>query len=238
MGYLILLALFIGVLVFIRCTNWLVNKYKLDILYGPKGVGKSTLLHKYAWKFHKKGWKIACNQGDISPGLFGPESDIVYNFPAADIGLFAKAYTDLEIRSKLAKKYEKLQLDHYYLEPHTLILIDEINTLWDNRDFAKFPDHANEYFRKQRHYKHKIIAFSQSFDQDAKIRRLTDHIVICRRIARCWVIGRSYQQTPIMAKSAIEEGAHKPADDYRKISLFPNYLCYLPHWIKKFNSFA
>lgn len=237
------LIIFGSFLIWDLSTAWLVNKYKLDICYGPKGVGKTTLMHKYAFKYFKKKWKIACNLGDLDPELlrpiYGPDCPLIYNFPASDIGLFARAYEDLSVRSLLEKKYAKLNLDHYYLEPHTLIFIDEINLLWDNRDFIKFPDHAKEYFRLQRHYKHKIIAFSQSFDQDKKIRNLTDRIVLCKRIARLLVIGVAYQQFPVMtsARNPNGEEAHQPADDYKKARLLPLYSAYLPKWIKKFDSF-
>ena len=240
------LGIFLLLLIWELLTRKFVNKYILDVCYGPKGVGKSTLIVKYAFKYAKKGWKIACNLHDLDPALYAPDLKI-YAFPAAEIDLFARAYEDLKVRSRLEKKYASLNLDHYFLEPDTLIFIDEINLLWDNRDFASFPPGVRDYFRLQRHYKHKIIAFSQTFDQDKKIRTLADLVTIIDRFARVLITGKTYRQKPRMIKNQPETGGGAksksnaqtvPCDDYIRIGILPYYIAWLPKWVKKHNSYS
>lgn len=57
---------------------------------------------------------------------------------------------------------------------HSVILIDEVGMIWDNRNFKNFQTHVRDYFKLQGHYKHTVIMASQSYDVDLKIRSLAD----------------------------------------------------------------
>lgn len=58
--------------------------------------------------------------------------------------------------------------------PRSVILIDEVGMIWDNRNFKNFQAHVRDYFKLQGHYKHTVIMASQSYDVDKKIRDLAD----------------------------------------------------------------
>ena len=54
-------------------------------------------------------------------------------------------------------------------ESPSVIFIDEVGMIWDNRDFASFAHCVRDWFKLQRHYKCKVYLFSQSFDIDKKL---------------------------------------------------------------------
>lgn len=56
----------------------------------------------------------------------------------------------------------------------SVLLIDEVGMIWDNRNFKNFQTHVRDYFKLQGHYKHTVIMASQSYDVDKKIRDLAD----------------------------------------------------------------
>lgn len=75
--------------------------------------------------------------------------------------------------SKLISK-DDIGICHF--PPYSVILIDEIGLLFNNRNFKTFPEHVLQYFKLQGHYKHLVIVASQAFDFDKKIRDLVDQV--------------------------------------------------------------
>lgn len=63
----------------------------------------------------------------------------------------------------------------------SVVLIDEINLFWDNRNFAKFPQYTQDLLRYQRHFGITLFMFSQSFDCDKKIRDLADNLYLVKK---------------------------------------------------------
>lgn len=68
--------------------------------------------------------------------------------------------------------YEDIGL--FSFPQHSVILIDEVGMIWDNRNFKNFKNYVRDYFKLQGHYKHTVIMASQSYDVDKKIRDLAD----------------------------------------------------------------
>lgn len=122
--------------------------------------------------------------------------------------------------------------------PRTLLIIDEVNLLWDNRQFKTFPKELGEWFRTQRHHKVKCILFSQTADADKKIRDLTDRVYLCKRWFQVLIVCTPYEKSIEYR----EPKGDTPAgfmDVYRKISFGP-ILCtfaWLPKWVKFHDSF-
>jgi len=136
----------IGV-VFHYSTRKYLNPYKLYMVFGKKGSGKSTLMTRLAVNHvMKKGWTVYCTERINVPG--------VRLFDVSDIG--KKSF-----------------------DTHSLVLVDEVGMIWDNRDFKKFATEVRDWFKLQRHYQCKVYLFSQSFDIDKKLRDLTDGLYLC-----------------------------------------------------------
>lgn len=229
-------------LLFLFCiwSNQYTNIYTLSIIFGKKGCGKSTLLQKLAHRYKKKNYNVYCNLGDSFSGDAVP-------FPIDFLPLLSKAYKDRSLIPIIEDKYKKLGLDSskypLFIKPHSVILVDEINLLWDNRNFKSFGKDIQEYFRLQRHYKHIFIGFSQTYDCDKKIRDLADNLLICRRFLRIFVRTKAYYKKVVVI-SPEKENSRDTAimtDDFvRKgifYDLFSPFQCFLPFWVKKHDSF-
>lgn len=68
----------------------------------------------------------------------------------------------------------------YKFDPGSVIMIDEVSLIWDNRNFKNFRPEVAKFFRLQRHHQLTVWLFSQTFDVDKKIRDLTDQMFMLR----------------------------------------------------------
>lgn len=202
---LVSLLLFGVVLVYHMLTRKYVSPYTLEVYFGRKGCGKSTMLQKLAYQYYKRGWHVCADVGNT--GL-----DIVDTIDAT-------------------------RLWQYDYPPNTLILIDEINLKWDNRDFKSFPRPLQEFLRLQRHKRVKIIMFSQTYDCDAKIRNLADMLYLQRKFLRVLTIAKPYVKTPVVLSSLDTHTEGRISDDFVPQKIWRYKIAYIPKWAKKFDSF-
>lgn len=210
MGFLVYAELFL-LFIFLFLSFHMIkyrNPYKLYMVFGKKGSGKTTLMTKLAFRYRKKGWKVYSDR-EI-PGC--------YLFKIEDFGRF-----------KFPEK--------------SLILLDEVGLIWDNRNFKSFPEHVKVYFKYQRQYKHVVYLFSQSFDVDKKIRDLTDHLYIIHNFFNCFSVARRVTKSlTVVHADRSAQGESKIVDDYNIDPLWQCFfgsviLTYIPHWAKYFKSF-
>lgn len=184
------------------------NPYKLYMVFGKKGSGKTTLMTKLALKYQKKGWKVYCDR--VIPGC--------YLFQTSEFG---------KIR----------------FPENSLILVDEVGLVWDNRNYKSFPEHVKVYFKYQRQYRNVVYLFSQSFDVDKKIRDLTDHLYIVSNLFNCLSIARRVtKKITIVHADRSAQGESKIVDDYNIDSLLlapfgSLRITYIPKYVKYFKSF-
>lgn len=131
----------------------------------------------------------------------------------------------------------------YQFPPNSLILVDEVGLVWDNRNFKSFPEHVKVYFKYQRQYRHVVYLFSQSFDVDKKIRDLTDHLYIVQNYFNCFSIARRVTKfLTVVHASNSAQGESKIVDDYKIDSLWFAFfgtvkITYIPKYAKYFKSF-
>lgn len=131
----------------------------------------------------------------------------------------------------------------YQFPPNSLILVDEVGLVWDNRNFKSFPEHVKVYFKYQRQYRHVVYLFSQSFDVDKKIRDLTDHLYIVQNYFNCFSIARRVTKfLTVVHASKSAQGESKIVDDYKIDSLWfalfgTVKITYIPKYAKYFKSF-
>lgn len=252
MFWLILFFLIFLFYLFIFFTQKYVNPYKLYLFFGKKGCGKSTLLQKLAVFYQKKGYSVYCNIGDST--LKGVLPIHVEDLPLLSSGLktdrdillrkYYKLYIDPEFNLKNGKLPSKFDLPVSTLvRRHSVILCDEINLLWDNRDFKSFPKDLQRYFRLQRHYKHIFIGFSQTYDCDKKIRDLADELIIVRRFARIFIMTKAYIKKVVVVSPQADNARDTAnmTDDFIPRGFFSDlsspFKAYLPYWVKKHDSF-
>lgn len=202
MIYLIVLICIL--LIFERSTRSYLNPYKLIMVFGKKGSGKTTYLTKVAINAIKRGQKVYST-------IFIPGT---YLFDVNDIGNFT-------------------------FEPNSIVLIDEVGMIWDNRDYKNFKPNVRDYFKFQRQYKNTVYLFSQTFDVDLKLRNLTDEMYLLKSFCRVWSIARK-----INKNITIQEGRDgQPstlADNYEFAPIFSHnwiLVTFIPRWVEFFKSY-
>lgn len=147
---------------------------------------------------------------------------------------YADSNTDLDFVERIDAK--KLHL--YDFPPNSFITIDEINLLWDNRDFKSFDPKIQKWFREQRKHKCKVIGYSQTFDCDKKLRDLADRLAIQRKVMRIFTCRKYYVKSPRILSAEQTRDTSKIVDDYIKVPfLFGGFdLTYIPKYIRCYNT--
>lgn len=183
------------------------NPYKLYMVFGKKGAGKSTYLTMLAVKYAKAGRPVYST----------------LNVPYA----YKLDYNDIGFKS---------------FPPRSVLLIDEVGMIWDNRNFKNFKSEVRDYFKLQRHYRHTVYLFSQSFDVDLKLRTLTDRMYLLVNPLGWFTYIRSITRS-ITVTEASSQAESRIADQLHlsgiagllfgssKIMLIPRYAKYFDSFI-------
>lgn len=205
---MILFYIFFGFLIFIfiydRLTKSYLNPYKLIMVFGKKGSGKTTYLTKVALKNIRAGRKVYST-------IYIPGTEL---FSVSDIG-------------------------NYTFPKGSVILIDEVGMIWDNRDFKNFKPNVRDYFKYQRQYKNTVYLFSQTFDVDLKLRNLTDEMYLLKNVGRIFSVARKINKNITIQKG--DEGkASTLVDDYVFASIFEKngiQFTFIPRYVDFFKSY-
>lgn len=182
------------------------NPYRLIMVFGKKGSGKTTFIVKMTHKYLKRGFQVYSTVP--VPGA--------YLFDVSKIG-----FCDFP--------------------PESVIFIDEVGMIWDNRNFKNFKTEVRDYFKLQRHYRHTVYLFSQSFDVDLKLRNLTDSMYLIKNYLNVFSVARRVNRSITIVHPS-GEGESRIADDLDFAPLlafwtFPVRLTWIPSWVRYFNSF-
>lgn len=127
--------------------------------------------------------------------------------------------------------------------PRSVIIVDEVGMIWDNRGFKTFPQEVRDYFKLQRHYKHVVILASQTFDVDKKIRDLADEMYLVEKKLRVFSYAKKIlRRTVLLESTAAQGGESRISEDLVYDSLFffwagSRKLTYIPNYTKYFDSF-
>lgn len=129
-----------------------------------------------------------------------------------------------------------------YFPPRSVIIVDEVGMIWDNRGFKSFPTEVRDYFKLQRHYKHVVILASQTFDVDKKIRDLADEMYLVTKKFRVF----SYAKKILRQTVLVEATGQSPSkiDEnlvFDSLLLFwagSRKFTFIPKYTKYFDSFG
>ena len=88
----------------------------------------------------------------------------------------------------------------FFPPPESLLILDEVGIVWNNRDFKKFSSKTREWFKLQRQYHVTCVLYSQTWDVDIQIRNLTDNLYICSRIAPSLLMMRRINRRLVVVK--------------------------------------
>lgn len=184
------------------------NPYKLIMVFGKKGSGKSTFITKTALQYIKKGYTVYST-------IYVPGARI---FNVDDIG--------------------KCQF-----EPESIIFIDEVGMIWDNRQYKNFRNDVRDWFKLQRHYRNTVYLFSQTFDIDIKLRNLCDAMYLLKNHFGILSVARRIRRS-IVIVSPSGDCESRIADNLEFEPLILQLFGYksiiftwIPNWVKYFDSF-
>lgn len=186
-------------------TRKYLNPYKLIMIFGKKGCGKTTYLTKLAFLHYKSGWTVFSTS----------------NIPYAHV-----------ISADMIGKY--------WFPENSVLLVDEVGMIWDNRKFKDFKDSTRDWFKYQRHNRVKVYLFSQSFDIDKKLRDLCDGMYLLTNFMRVFSYGRKISKNFVLNKST----ADSPSNIAENLEFEPfiffflgtRTLTFIPRWSKFFDS--
>lgn len=202
------LIIMVFVVFLLYWTKKMNNPYKLYMVFGKKGVGKTTYMSILAHRYHKKGYQIFSN----------------VDIPYAEV---------ININT----------LGHVVPPPDSVLLIDEVGMIWDNRNFKNFRTDVRDYFKYQRHYKNIVYLFSQTFDVDVKLRVLTDAMyLVTRPLPPISCIRKIKRSIVLVQPSPDAEGRIADSLEFVPwwLSIFGAktiQFFWLPKWVKTFDSF-
>jgi hypothetical protein len=128
-------------------------------------------------------------------------------------------------------------LGNYVPEVNSLLLLDEVSLIWDNRHFKEFKDCTKEFFRLQRHYKCIVYLFSQTFDVDKKIRDLSDRMYLCTQFLGRWSLLREIDKKIIITESS-PDSESRVSENLSFCGIFSWRFIYIPRYQPYFESFV
>ncbi len=132
------------------------------------------------------------------------------------------------------------EIGYVHFPPRSVIFVDEVGMIWDNRDFKNFDNAVRDWFKLQRQRKLKVYLFSQTFDVDLKIRNLCDKMYMCLCFGGWFSYAKEIKRKLVVVKPS--ENAESRIADELVISpffLFPfgsRIFTYIPHWIPYFRT--
>lgn len=200
----ILLGCCAAILVLKLVTNKFRNPYKLYLVFGKKGSGKSTYLVKTAKKYLDKGYIVYSNMDDcMLPGM---------------------------------RLFDVNHLGDFVPCGNSLLLVDEVGMIWDNRDFKKFKPSLRDFFKLQRHYHVVCYLASQTFDVDKKIRDLTDGMILFVNVLNVFSVGKTITRKVVLTEST-SDAESRISENLAFTPIWNWKFTYIPKWSKYFDSF-
>ena len=133
-------------------------------------------------------------------------------------------------------------IGYCHFEPNSVLLVDEVGMIYDNRNFKNFSPQVRDWFKLQRHYGVKVYLFSQAFDIDKKIRDLTDNMYLITNWFNCLSVARKINRRITIVHADSGTGESHLADDmdfthFLTIPFGGAIFTWIPSWAKYFDSF-
>lgn len=194
------------------------NIFKCIGIFGKPGSGKTLLLTKEIYRHIRNGWEVYCD------------------FPCYIKEV--KQFDDTDF--KMGKWLPDARNSNGKISKKILIVIDEIGTLYNNRDFKNnFSPITLKWWKEHRHKGVKIIYASQAYnDMDKKLRVLTDYYYLLKQPFLKLIRFAKLVQVTTEISNENKENGGQIIDLYRYSPFTKWKFIFLPKWIKKFNSFA
>lgn len=200
-----ILGFFAFLFLFSFLTRRFRNPWKLYMIFGKKGSGKSTFLVRQAVSALRKGKDVYTNMSDLN--------------------IVGVRYID------------PLQLGEFVPSNDSVLLLDEVGMIWDNRHFKSFDSRTRDFFKLQRHYHVTCFLASQTWDVDKKIRDLFDAAYLCVNLFGVLAVYKRITRRIVLTEST-SEAESRIAENLKFAPIFCWKFCWIPKFAKFYNSFV
>lgn len=226
---LLKIAFILGIIIFVwaSATRKFINPYKLRMVIGKKGNGKSTIETMLSYN-----------------GLYPSKRNYSAVYSTED-HVFRYRKWDNPFKYHYEEKHtiviDPRKLPQYKLKENSLLLLDEVGTIWHSRSFKSHDMAVTRWFKYQRKKKVEVWLFSQTFDIDKSIRDLVDEFYICHKFARVLVWYRRLIMKPVVVHPQGDSAA-RLADDFVEDNLFSMLFagglkfCWIPKYSNMFDT--
>lgn len=145
-------------------------------------------------------------------------------------------YSTIDIPGAITFNVE--EIGFYTFPQKSLILIDEIGMIFDNRNFKNFKNEWRDWFKYQRQYKCKVYWFSQVYnDLDLKIRVLTDELWVARPFLRVFSLRRRIIKSFGIKETSDGMSTIDESFKYDSILLGGLKFTFIPRYVPFFKSY-
>ena len=128
----------------------------------------------------------------------------------------------------------------FNIPPNSVLLVDEVGMVWDNRNFKNFKNEVRDWFKLQRHYQVKVVLFSQTFDIDKKLRDLTDDMYLCTNVFRVFSWAKRIRRKTVLTKPQGDSPARIDEElRFDSLIFWPfgaRIMTFIPRWAGYFDS--
>lgn len=227
---MLVIKVFIGIMIpiLLYLTYWsmaMYNPFKTILIVGKKGSNKSTDIIKRCIENHGKTFRY-----------YDKDKPMFRRWQKATWRIYSNMKVNLPFR---VYKIDIKKLGDFVPKPFSIILLDEINLVWDNRKFKEFKESTQEFFRLARKYRCKVIMYSQTFDCDKKIRDLVDEMWLYQNKLGVFGYGKRIAKVPDIRENGMN--AESQLVDVIKFEslLTPHSrrITWIPKYIKYFDSY-
>lgn len=189
------------------------NKYHIELIFAQIGSGKSTDIAKKCYRLIKK-------------------------------GTYKYVYTNIDINIPEVRTFDVADFNagKFIFPEDSIILIDEVSLLYDNRSFKSFPKPVGNYLRLSRHYKNTFIFYSQHYDCDKVIRTLASRLRYMFKVGHFSITRSVKKVIEVQSTQDSKGGADSQIVDTLKFeSVFTRgsiQVTYIPFYVKLFDSYS
>lgn len=185
--------------------------YHIEIIFAQIGSGKSTDIAKRCYK-----------------ELYRKKRRYKY------------IYTNIETNIPGVRTFDAREFasGKYVFPPGSLVLIDEIGLILDNRQWKKTSEELIEYFRLCRHHKNTLIVYSQHYDMEKRLKTMASKLHLMRKHGIFSVKRRISKILSVVTTQNENSADSQIIDTLRFDSIFGGIeLTCIPFWTDLFDSF-
>lgn len=138
--------------------------------------------------------------------------------------------------------FDASKLGDLMFPEYSLVLIDELGLVFNNRAFKTFRPETIRWFKLQRQYRVRCICCSQADDYDKSIRNLVDHVYLISNLFNCVSMARKVVRTVSIVSAKDGMGESRIVEDLNFTPWFTipfggALFTWIPKYTKYFKSF-